>query len=76
MNIFNSSSTSLNKDVDSTMSAFKSTIAKLELTVERAEASKAEKQEEIKRLETEVTALDGVRTKASGLAGKLKALFE
>lgn len=76
MNIFNSSSASLNKEVDSAMSAFKSTITKLELTVERAEASKAEKEEEIKKLQNECTNLDGVRSRATSLASKLKSLFE
>lgn len=39
-------------------------------------ATKAEKQDEIKKLESECSALDGVSTKANNLAAKLEALFE
>lgn len=41
-----------------------------------AVATKAEKQDEIKKLESECSALDGVSTKANNLAAKLEALFE
>ncbi|MFR8191947.1 MAG: hypothetical protein ACLU9M_06780 [Lachnospirales bacterium] len=58
------------------MSTFKSTITKLKATAEKAAATKVEKQEEIKKLEVECTALDGVSTKANNLASKLEALFE
>lgn len=62
MNIFGNTSTGFSKEIDSAMSTFKST--------------KVEKQEEIKKLEVECTALDGVSTKANNLASKLEALFE
>lgn len=71
MNIFNNTAAGFSKEVDNAMSAFKSTIAKLKATAEKANATKAEKQ-----LETECTALDGVSTKANNLASKLEALFE
>lgn len=41
-----------------------------------AAATKAEKQDEIKKLESECPALDGVSIKANNLAAKLEALFE
>ena len=43
---------------------------------EKAVATKAEKQDEIKKLESECSALDGVSIKANNLAAKLEALFE
>lgn len=76
MNIFNNTAAGFSKEVDNAMSTFKSTIAKLKATAEKANATKAEKQETIKQLETECTALDGVSTKANNLAAKLEALFE
>lgn len=75
MSIFNNTAAGFNKEVDNAMSAFKSTITKLKATAEKANASKAEKQETIKQLETECVALDGVSTKANNLATKLEALF-
>ena len=68
MNIFGNTSTGFSKEIDSAMSTFKSTITKLKAT--------AEKQDEIKKLESECSALDGVSTKANNLASKLEALFE
>lgn len=75
MNIFGNTSTGFSKEIDSATSTFKSTITKLKATAEKA-ATKVEKQEEIKKLEVECTALDGVSTKANNLASKLEALFE
>lgn len=66
MNIFGNTAAGFSKEVDNAMSTFKSTIMKL----------KAEKQDEIKKLESECSALDGVSTKANNLAAKLEALFE
>lgn len=66
MNIFGNTAAGFSKEVDNAMSTFKSTITKL----------KAEKQDEIKKLESECSALDGVSTKANNLAAKLEALFE
>lgn len=59
MNIFGNTAAGFSKEVDNAMSTFKSTITKL----------KAEKQDEIKKLESECSALDGV-------ANNLAALFE
>lgn len=68
MNIFGNTAAGFSKEVDNAMSTFKSTITKLKPT--------AEKQDEIKKLESECSALDGVSTKANNLAAKLEALFE
>lgn len=67
MNIFGNTAAGFSKEVDNA-STFKSTITKLKAT--------AEKQDEIKKLESECSALDGVSTKANNLAAKLEALFE
>lgn len=76
MEIFNKTAAGFSKEIDNAMSTFKSTITKLRATAEKAVTTKAEKQEEIKKLETECSALDGVSTKANNLAAKLEALFE
>lgn len=68
MNIFGNTAAGFSKEVDNAMSTFKNTITKLK--------TKAEKQDEIKKLESECSALDGVSTKANNLAAKLEALFE
>lgn len=72
MNIFGNTAAGFSKEVDNAMSTFKSTITKLKATAEKA----VEKQDEIKKLESECSALDGVSTKANNLAAKLEALFE
>lgn len=41
MNIFNNTAAGFSKEVDNAMSAFKSTIAKLKATAEKANATKA-----------------------------------
>lgn len=64
MNIFGNTAAGFSKEVDNAMSTFKSTITKLKATAEKAVATKAEKQDEIKKLESECSALDGVSTKA------------
>lgn len=64
MNIFGNTVAGFSKEVDNAMSTFKS-IMKLKATAEKAVATKAEKQDEIKKLESECSALDGVSTKAN-----------
>lgn len=76
MSIFGNTAAGFSKEVDNAMSTFKSTITKLKATAEKAVATKAEKQDEIKKLESECSTLDGVSTKANNLAAKLEALFE
>lgn len=58
------------------MDKFPGTHLGMKLRYQKASATKVEKQEEIKKLEVECTALDGVSTKANNLASKLEALFE
>ena len=50
MNIFGNTAAGFSKEVDNAMSTFKSTITKLKATAEKAVATKAEKQDEIKNL--------------------------
>lgn len=76
MNIFDNTAVGFTKEVDNAMSTFKSTITKLKTVSERAVTTKAERQDEIKKLESECSALDEVSTKANNLASKLEALFE
>lgn len=57
MNIFGNTAAGFSKEVDNAMSTFKSTITKLKATAEKAVATKAEKQDEIKKLESECSAL-------------------
>lgn len=76
MNIFSNTAVGFNREIDNTMSVFKSTIVKLKATSEKITAIKAEKQDEIKMLELECSALDEVSTKANNLITKLEALFK
>lgn len=75
MNIFGNTSTGFSKEIDSAMSTFKSTITKLKATAEKAAATKVEKQEEIKKLEVECTALDGVSTKANNFSFQVRGII-
>lgn len=65
MNIFGNTAAGFSKEVDNAMPTFKSTITKL----------KAEKQDEIKKLESECSALDGVSTKANNLAAQVGSII-
>ena len=49
MNIFGNTAAGFSKEVDNAMSTFKSTITKLKATAEKAVATKAEKQDEIRK---------------------------
>lgn len=75
MNIFGNTVAGFSKEVDNAMSTFKSTITKLKATAEKAVATKAEKQDELRSWNLKCSALDGVSTKANNLAAKLEALF-
>lgn len=57
MNIFGNTAAGFSKEVDNAISTFKSTITKLKATAEKAVATKAEKQDEIKKLESNVQLL-------------------
>ena len=71
MNIFKITSASLSKDVENAISAFTKTITKLETTIAKANKEKEAKEEKIKTLQTECSALDTVANQAGNLANKI-----
>ena len=73
--ITKSTSASLSKDIENALSAFTKTITKLETTVAKANEEKKIKEEEIKNLQNEWTALDSVANQAENLASKIKNLL-
>lgn len=75
MSIIKTTSASLSKDIENALSAFTKTITKLEATVAKANEEKKIKEEEIKTLQTECTALDAVANQAGNLASKIKDLL-
>ena len=75
MEIFKITSSGLSKKIDSAISAFTKTVAKLEEVVDKAHQEKLAKQEEIKTLQTECNALDDAANKATNLASKIKNLI-
>lgn len=75
MSILGTTSASLSKDIENAISAFTKTITKLETTVAKANEEKKAKEEEIKNLQTECSALDVVANQAGNLASKIKNLL-
>lgn len=75
MSILGTTSASLSKDIENAISAFTKTITKLETTVSKANEEKKAKEEEIKNLQTECSALDAVANQAGNLASKIKNLL-
>ena len=75
MNILGTTSASLSKDIENAIAAFTKTINKLETTVAKANEEKKAKEEEIKTLQTECSALDAVANQAGNLASKIKTLL-
>lgn len=76
MNIFSTTATELNNEIDSAMSILKSTITKLKDTSEKAAKAKANKLDIIEKLESECFALAEVSTRANKLVVQLEELFE
>jgi hypothetical protein len=77
MNMFNKvTSQSLEKEVSGIVSAFTSTVEKLNNASEKALSEATAKREEIKTLEAEASALDAISAKALKYADKLKSLFD
>lgn len=76
MDIFSTTATEFNSEIDSVMSILKSTITKLKDASEKAAKAKANKLDMIEKLESECFALAEVSTKANKLADKLETLFE
>ena len=73
--MFKSTSAGLNKDIESAVSMFTKAVNKLDETVLKAKEAKAQKEEEIKNLQTECTALDGIASNATNMANKIRSLI-
>ena len=69
------SSKSLEKEVDSIVATFTSTINKLNASVEKATTEASVKRSEIESLTKEVTALDAISAKAKSIANKINSLL-
>ena len=73
--MFGITSAGLNKDIESAVSMFTKAVNKLDETVLKAKEAKAQKEEEIKNLQTECTALDDTASKATNMANKTRSLI-
>ena len=73
--MFGTTSAGLNKDIESAVSMFTKAVDKLDETVLKANEAKAKKEEEIKNLQTECTALDDAASKATNMANKIRSLI-
>ena len=69
------SSKSLEKEVDSIVANFTSTINKLNASAEKATTEASAKRNEIESLTKEVNALDAISTKAKSIADKINSLL-
>ena len=72
--MFGITSAGLNKDIESAVSMFTKAVNKLDETVLKAKEAKAQKEEEIKNLQTECTALDDTANNATNMANKIRSL--
>ena len=73
--MFGITSAGLNKDIESAVSMFTKAVNKLDETVLKAKEAKAQKEEEIKNLQTECNALDEATNKATNMANKIRSLI-
>jgi prefoldin subunit 5 len=73
--MFKITSASLNKDIESAVSMFTKAVNKLDETALKAKEAKAQKEEEIKNIQTECNALDGVANNATNMANKIRSLI-
>lgn len=69
------SSKSLEKEVDSIVTSFTSTINKLNASTEKATTEASVKRNEIESLTKEVNALDAISAKAKSIANKINSLL-
>lgn len=69
------SSKSLEKEVDSIVANFTSTINKLNASAEKANNEASIKRSEIESLTKEVNALDAISAKAKSIANKINSLL-
>lgn len=73
--MFNVTSTSLEKEVQGTISAFTSTIDKLNKSAEKAKTEASSKRKQIEELTIEAKALDAIADKANSWANKIQNFF-
>lgn len=73
--MFGITSADLNKNIESAVSMFTKAVDKLDETVLKAKEAKAQKEEEIKSLQTECTALDNTASRATNMANKIRSLI-
>ena len=73
--MFGITSTGLNKDIESAVDMFTKAVDKLDVIALKAVEAKAKKEEEIKNLQTECTALDEATNKATNMANKIRSLI-
>ena len=73
--MFGITSAGLNKDIESAVSMFTKAVNKLDETVLKAKEAKAQKEEEIKNLQTECNALEEATNKATNMANKIRSLI-
>ena len=73
--MFGTTSGSLNKDIASAVDMFTKAVDKLNVIALKAVEAKAQKEEEIKNLQTECTALDDTASKATSMANKIRSLI-
>lgn len=69
------SSKSLEKEVDSIVTSFTSTINKLNASAEKTTTEASVKRNEIESLTKEVNALDAISAKAKNIANKINSLL-
>ena len=73
--MFGITSAGLNKDIESAISMFTKAVNKLDETVLKAKEAKAQKEEEIKNLQTECTALDDTASTATNMANMIRSFI-
>ncbi len=73
--MFGITSTGLNKDIESAVDMFTKAVDKLDVIALKAVEAKAKKEEEIKNLQTECSALDETTNKATNMANKIRSLI-
>lgn len=73
--MFGSTSVGLNKDIESAIDMFTKAVNKLDVIALKAVEAKAKKEEKIKTLQTECSALDEATNKATNMANKIRSLI-
>ena len=73
--MFGITSAGLNKDIESAVDMFTKAVDKLNVIALKAVEAKAQKEEEIKNLQTECNALEAATNKATNMANKIRSLI-